>query len=50
MNVSLHRSLAALNLLAAAVLVLSACGSDYSTPSYAGAAKVDRGGLGPPHQ
>jgi phosphate transport system substrate-binding protein len=43
-GVSPTRSLAALNLLAAAVLVLSACGTDNSTPAYAGSAKVDCGG------
>ena len=40
----LNRSGAALSLLAAGVLVLSACVSDDPTPSYAGSAKVDCGG------
>jgi phosphate transport system substrate-binding protein len=43
-GLSPSRSLTALSLLAAAVLVASACGSDNSTPAYAGSAKVDCGG------
>lgn len=44
MGTSLNRSLAVLNLLVAAVLGLSACGSDNNAPAYAGSAKVDCGG------
>ena len=44
MRSSLKRCAAPLSLLAATVLVLSACASEKSTPSYATAAKVDCGG------
>ena len=44
MHISLKRSSAALSLLAVTVLVLSACGSEKSIPSYATAAKVVCGG------
>ncbi|HKI40041.1 MAG TPA: phosphate ABC transporter substrate-binding protein PstS [Mycobacterium sp.] len=44
MPISLKRSSAALSLLAATLLVLSACGREHSTPSYATAARVDCGG------
>lgn len=44
MGISLSRLLAPASVLAAAVLVMSACGSDNSAPSYVGSAKVDCGG------
>ena len=44
MDVSLNRSSAVLSLLAATVLVLSACVSEKSTPSYAASTKVECGG------
>jgi len=44
MRISLKRPWAALSLLAIAVLVLSACAREHSTPPYAAAAKVDCGG------
>jgi phosphate transport system substrate-binding protein len=44
MGISLKRSSAALSVLAATVLVLSACAGEHSIPSYATAVKVDCGG------
>ncbi|MGO9068279.1 phosphate ABC transporter substrate-binding protein PstS [Mycobacterium sp.] len=44
MDVSLNRSSAVLSLLAATVLVFSACAREHSVPSYATAVKVDCGG------
>ena len=44
MGISLKRSSAALSLLAATLLVLSACVSEKSIPSYATSVKVDCGG------
>jgi phosphate transport system substrate-binding protein len=44
MRISLKRSWAALSFMAVLVLLLSACVSDKSTPSYAASAKVECGG------
>ena len=44
MSIALKRSSAALSLLAAISLMLSACASEKATPSYATTAKVDCGG------